>query len=194
MNRRDYLEDLRKRISRLNREDQDEAISYYEEIFDERNIGLDDQVSSDMPSPRQASYEILMDVGLETETEEVETKKAPRKGISTITAVILSIMALPIALPLSIALVAVVVALSIALVAVIGSLVIAGIALVSASVYEMIFVLPQAFVLSRFVYLLGITFVSIAFVLLLIVLFRAIIKKVRSIIIKRKNRRSQGWK
>ena len=193
MNRRDYLDELRRRISRLNKEDQDEAISYYEEIFDERNIYDDDPVSSDMPSPRQASYEILMDVGLENQVEESSSEKNSKKGISTMTAVVLTIMALPIALPLSLALVAVVVALSIALVAVVGSIVIAGLAVVATNFYEIITILSKEFDLARLLYLVGVSLVSIAIALLAIVIFRAIIKKIRSMIINRKNRRYQAW-
>lgn len=62
MKRRDYLADLEARLARLNTDERVEALAYYDEIFEDRGIGDDDEVPADMPAPRQASYEILRDV------------------------------------------------------------------------------------------------------------------------------------
>ncbi|MFB0918696.1 MAG: DUF1700 domain-containing protein [Clostridiaceae bacterium] len=131
MKRRNYLLEFEKLLNRAPVSEKEDALRYYNELFDEEGIDIEDEVPEKYPSPRQAAFEILRDIEVVNISENnSEPRKKGRINVNTFAAVILSILALPIALPLSIALAAVAVALLIALFAIFAALVIAAFAAV----------------------------------------------------------------
>ena len=117
MKRVDYIREIETRISKLNPIEIEDALSYYQEIFDERGIGDQDEVPDDMPSPRTASFEILRDQSIDNMQAEEESRRE-KKASSTFGTLALWVLALPIALPLAIALLAVIFAIVVSVLAV----------------------------------------------------------------------------
>ncbi|MDF2594151.1 MAG: hypothetical protein K0R69_492 [Clostridia bacterium] len=118
MNRYEFIGELRNRLKRLPEEEQQEAINYYEEYFDEAAIGYDPINLNEIGRPAVIASEILA----QTAVRHVEAyPKSPKSNASAIGLIIVAILGAPIALPLALALVAVVCAL----IAAIGAVVLA---------------------------------------------------------------------
>ena len=75
MKRRDYLKDLEARLGRISTEERVDALAYYDEIFEDRGIQDEDEVPEDMPSSRQAAFEIMRDAQLQELRLEEETDR-----------------------------------------------------------------------------------------------------------------------
>ncbi|MEF9951965.1 MAG: DUF1700 domain-containing protein [Clostridium sp.] len=105
MNKKQFINDLEKRLKRLPKEERDSVIDYYEEYFEEAGFDDNYNVLAEVDHPVDIAPQILSEYALKDE-EEVGVKK--KKGLSTVWFVILAIFAAPIGLPLAIAVVAII--------------------------------------------------------------------------------------
>lgn len=141
MTRSEYLYDLRNRLSKLDSYEREEAINFYEELFDERGIGYDDQVPLDFTSPQKASYEIFRDISaerLEDQQEESRERGKTGKRPGKLTTIFLLILSSPITIPLAITLLLLLLVVAI----VIFFIFVAGIQIVGAAILVMFIYLP----------------------------------------------------
>lgn len=191
MTRKEYLDALESRLGRLTQQDRDDALAYYLEIFEDRGVEEEDSVPEDMPDPRQASFEILRDDQLQRmeENEKAETNQSQKKKVSLLFTVVLAILALPIGLPIAIALLLV----FLSAISVIGSLLIAGVGtgagLALGAIKELATEMPKAFSMPRALYLLGIVLLGVAVVLIMILVMRNMIRGIRKLLLRQKNKR-----
>lgn len=189
MIRKEYREALNRRLARIGREEREEAVAYYEEIFEERGIGENDTVPKDMPDPRQASFEILRDLQLDRleEGEEVGTMKKPRASLAV--TIVLAILALPVGLPLAIAILLVTFGLFVGFFSLFFSVAVSGVSVIIGAGKELIQVLPKAFSLPRALYLLGLVLLGVFAILLVILIFRSIVRGIRQLLLRQRNKR-----
>lgn len=145
MNRSEFFIKLEQGLSKVSKEEADNAISYYNEYFDDAGFENEQKVIEELGSPAQIAARIKA----ESAVKELE-QPAPsvKKGISAIWWVLLAIFAAPIALPIAIACAAVaiglvlaalgiVIALIVAVAAFFGSgifIIVAGIAVIATSI------------------------------------------------------------
>lgn len=108
MNRKTYIDELSKKLSKLPKEEREDAINYYNEYFDEAQLGEEDEVPDTMKTPAQAASDIIQDCAIKVTNQPPKTVK---KGIDTVWIVLLAILAAPIALPIAAAILSVFVAL-----------------------------------------------------------------------------------
>ena len=62
MTRKEYMEQLRKYLKRLPKEDYDNAIEYFAEYFDEAGPENEQQVMEELGEPREAARELLLNL------------------------------------------------------------------------------------------------------------------------------------
>lgn len=189
MNRKEYREALIRHLARIGNEEREEAVSYYEEIFEERGIGENDAVPKDMPAPRQASFEILRDLQLDRleEGEEIGAMKKPRASLAV--TVVLAILALPIGLPLAITILLVSFGMFVGFLSLFFSVAGSGVGVIIGAGKELIQVLPKAFSLPRALYLLGLVSLGVFAILLVILIFRSIVRGIRQLLLRQRNKR-----
>lgn len=191
MTRKEYLEALNRRLARIGSEERGDAVAYYEEIFEERGIGENDTVPKDMPDPRQASFEILRDLQLdrleEGEEEEIGETKKPRASLAI--TVVLAILALPVGLPLAITILLVSFGLFVGFLSLFFSVACSGVGVIIGAGKELIQVLPKAFSLPRALYLLGLVSLGVFAILLVILIFRSIVRGIRQLLLRQRNKR-----
>lgn len=191
MNRKEYREALNRHLARIGNEEREEAVSYYEEIFEERGIGENDAVPKDMPAPRQASFEILRDLQLdrleEGEGEEIGTMKKPRASLAV--TMVLAILALPVGLPLAITILLVSFGLFVGFLSLFFSVAGSGVGVIIGAGKELIQVLPKAFSLPRALYLLGLVSLGVFAILLVILIFHSIVRGIRQLLLRQRNKR-----
>ena len=72
MTRKEYMEQLRKYLKRLPKEDYDNAIEYFSEYFDEAGPENEQQVMEELGQPKEAARELLLHLL-------VTVKTSPRK-------------------------------------------------------------------------------------------------------------------
>ena len=60
MTRNEYMEQLKKYLKRLPKEDYDNAIEYFSEYFDEAGSENEQQVMEELGEPREAARELLL--------------------------------------------------------------------------------------------------------------------------------------
>ncbi len=137
MTKKEFLDDLNKRLKRLPEQERSDAIKFYEEYFDEAGAENEQKVIAELRSPAHIASKILFEYAeKEASSVKVFKKKEDRKsdsakdGVKAVWFTILGIFAAPIAIPLAIAFAIVVVALSIGLVALIFGLIIGSCVLV----------------------------------------------------------------
>ncbi len=114
MNRKEFIDKLRREISKLPQEEIDAAIEYYEEYFDEAGPENEQEVLERLGSPKKVAAQIKSQYAVRLFDE--EEKPTARKGISAIWYVIIGICAAPVSIPLAIALGAVAIAIFITVV------------------------------------------------------------------------------
>lgn len=189
MNRKEYREALIRHLARIGNEEREEAVSYYEEIFEERGIGENDAVPKDMPAPRQASFEILRDLQLDRleEGEEIGAMKKPRASLAV--TVVLAILALPVGLPLAITILLVSFGMFVGFLSLFFSVAGSGVGVIIGAGKELIQVIPKAFSLPRALYLLGLVSLGVFAILLVILIFRSIVRGIRQLLLRQRNKR-----
>ena len=62
MTRKEYMEQLKKYLKRLPKEDYDNAIEYFSEYFDEAGPENEQQVMEELGQPREAARELLLNL------------------------------------------------------------------------------------------------------------------------------------
>lgn len=97
MKRTEYLAQLERYLKRLPKEDYDEVMDYFVELFDDAGAESEEELIAGLGSPKEAAHEImsnLLDKKLSGETGE----KSSRRNLVLI--VILAMLAAPVGLPL----------------------------------------------------------------------------------------------
>ncbi len=113
MNRREFIDKLRKELSRLPQEEIDAAVEYYEEYFDDAGRENEKEVLEQLGSPKKVAAQIKSEYAIKLFDK--EEKPAVKKKISAMWYVILGICSAPVSIPLAIVLVTVTVTILIAL-------------------------------------------------------------------------------
>lgn len=202
MNKEEYLKQLSKYLSKLPKEDYEDAISYFEECFDDVGVEGEQRLIEELGSPRSVATEVLSNLMTEKvdmvnsnyslvkyspkdddsktiKEDKVKFKnKKEKKSIWNIVLIaILCILAAPIGMPLMIALFAVV----FSLVVTVGALIIsAGAVCLSGFV-----VAVKLFVVGLFTFsispsgaiiLVGSSFISVAIGLIMMILIFLFVK------------------
>ena len=82
MTRNEYMEQLKKYLKQLPKEDYDNAIEYFSEYFDEAGAENEQQVMKELGEPKEAARELLLNLLQETTTHSpAKTKRSPGKII-----------------------------------------------------------------------------------------------------------------
>ena len=141
MTRKEYMEQLKKYLKRLPKEDYDNAIEYFSEYFDEAGLQKEQQVMKELGEPKEAARELLLNLlqeSVENDQDIVEEKAAVQPEAASggkkrspgkiILLAILVLCASPVSLALLVGVLAVLLAVVITATAVIFSLGITSIA------------------------------------------------------------------
>jgi len=127
MTRKDFMTELRDRLSRLSEDERNAALSYYEEYFDEAGPEREQDVIRELGSPASLASRILAEHAVK---EARLQPYNPKKGFSAVWSVFVAILAAPFAIPVVIVLFA----LMVAALSVIVSIGVVGISLILAGV------------------------------------------------------------
>ena len=133
MNKTEYMNELKKRLSGLPYEEFQNAIMYYEEYFDDAGVENEQEVINNLGTPAEVAGQLIGEFA----TKEQPTKTPPpstKKTMKVIWITILAIFASPIALPIAIALAAVAFAIIVSVFAVFISIAVTGVAMVVSGV------------------------------------------------------------
>lgn len=122
MNRREYIDDLKRRLHKLPYDEVKEAIDYYEEYFDDAGEDNEQAVIAELGTPAAVSAQHIAGYAVKGAGADASVKKNWQSAWM----VVLALFASPIAVPLAIAFGAVALALIISLSAVILSFFVAG--------------------------------------------------------------------
>jgi predicted membrane protein len=141
MTRQEYMEQLKKYLKRLPKEDYENAIEYFSEYFDEAGLQKEQQVMKELGEPKEAARELLLNLlqeSVENDQDIVEEKAAVQPEAASggkkrspgkiILLAILVLCASPVSLALLVGVLAVLLAVVITATAVIFSLGITSIA------------------------------------------------------------------
>ncbi len=132
MTRKEYMEQLKKYLKRLPKEDYDNAIEYFSEYFDEAGPENEQQVMEELGSPKEAAGELLLNLLQEsTEGKDKEDTPAKRKKSSPWKIILLAFLVLcasPVSLALLVAALGVLIAVVVVIAAVIFSMGVTSIA------------------------------------------------------------------
>lgn len=85
MTRQEYMEQLKKYLKRLPKEDYDNAIEYFSEYFDEAGPEKEQQVMKELGEPKEAARELLLNLlqeSVENDQDIVEEKAAVNKNVN----------------------------------------------------------------------------------------------------------------
>lgn len=104
MNKKEYLQQLSNRLSKLPREEMLEAMNYYNEYFEEAGEENEAEVIEKLGPPEKIAAQIISECAIKNIDAPARSVK---HGLSTVWLVILAIFAAPIAGPLAIAMAAV---------------------------------------------------------------------------------------
>ena len=147
MTRTEYMEQLKKYLKRLPKEDYENAVEYFTEYFDEAGPENEQQVMNELGDPKEAARELLLNLleesveknGRVEETSAVEVaqalpKKKKRSPGKILLLTFLVICASPVSIALLIAGLAVLAAVVIVIAAVIFSLAVTSIATIAGGI------------------------------------------------------------
>lgn len=98
MNRTEYMEELKKCLRRLPKEDFDKAMDYYEEYFADAGAENEAQVIEDLGTPDFAARQIITNIAINN-TKETAGRDV-KKGLNGVWVGVLAILAAPFALPM----------------------------------------------------------------------------------------------
>ncbi len=99
MNRKDFIDALRKEISKLPVEEIDAAVEYYEEYFDEAGKENEQEVLEQLGSPKKVAGQIKSEYAVRLFEE--DEKPTVKKRISAVWYVVMGICSAPVAIPLA---------------------------------------------------------------------------------------------
>lgn len=197
MNRKEFINKLRKEISKLPEEEIEAAIEYYEEYFDDAGEENEKEVLDQLGSPKKVAGQIKSEYVVRTFDE--EEKPTAKKRISVIWYIIIGICSAPVSIPLAILAGAIAIALVIAAVCCIVAvfaMIIGGILAAIGSIIVGIMAIPVA--LSTASFFVGIGIGVLAFMCamgcLLIIGIKAGIKGIVKAVRKRyKKKEMRTW-
>lgn len=104
MNRSEFIDKLRRELSKLPQEEIDAAVEYYEEYFDEAGPDREAELIQELGSPRKIAAYIKSEYTARKLDE--ESASTAKKGVSAIWLVILGICSAPVSVPIAIVLIA----------------------------------------------------------------------------------------
>jgi len=131
MTKHEYLEQLRKELRRLPKEEVERAVNYYEEYFDEAGEENFESTAEELGPPASIAPQILKDAAILSIKEPAKSVKSSAQAVWM---VILAIFAAPIGLPIGFALVVTIGALAVAVLAVIAAVVLAFVVMIASGV------------------------------------------------------------
>ena len=147
MTRQEYMEQLKKYLKRLPKEDYENAIEYFSEYFDEAGPQKEQQVMKELGEPKEAARELLLNLlqeSVENDQDIVEEKAAVQPEAASggkkrspgkiILLAILVLCASPVSLALLVGVLAVLLAVVVTATAVIFSIGITGIAAIAGGI------------------------------------------------------------
>ena len=132
MDRKQFIEELRERLKRLPEEEVENAISYYQEYFNEAGAENDEATIAALGTPANVASKIIGEFALSDVKKE---KSSKTKSTSPLWIALIAIFSVPVALPLVIA----VFSLVVALFAVVFALTVSGGAIAITGVGAMVF-------------------------------------------------------
>lgn len=140
MNKEKYLQELKKYLKVLSEADRDEAISFYEEYFDDAGVENEAKVIEELGSPKDLSKKILVDVvdrkyteDADSSTNDEKTDSSKTSSLRTLWIVLAALLALPLS-PILAVICIVFAAVIFALVVTMIALIVAGFIVVVAGV------------------------------------------------------------
>ena len=99
MSRNEYMKELELALRRLPKAEREEALSYYNEYFDDAGPEREAEVIEELGDAKESAAQIVKELALKR-LEEPKPERAARKGLSTLWIVLLALCAAPIGLPL----------------------------------------------------------------------------------------------
>ncbi len=181
MNKKIFMRQLEAKLRGLPKDEQKDALEYYEEYFADMGIGDDDDVTQVVGTPKDVAHNILNECLTKQEEENVKNNSV-KNSVKSIWLVILGIMAAPVALPLIIAFVAVAFSLFITVVAVGVSAVACGITAIIVGVALIPGVIWASGVQSTFI--LGVCLLFIGITILMTMLLIELAKAIAVLLLK----------
>lgn len=181
MNKKIFMRQLEARLTGLPKDEQKDALEYYEEYFADMGIGDDDDVTQVVGTPKDVAHNILNECLTKQEEENVKNNSV-KNSVKSIWLVILGIMAAPVALPLIIAFAAVAFSLFITVVAVGVSAVACGITAIIVGVALIPGVIWASGVQSTFI--LGVCLLFIGITILMTMLLIELAKAIAVLLLK----------
>ncbi len=132
MTKVEYLAKLDKYLRKLPKEDYQEAMDYFSEYFEEAGPENEAQVIAELGTPKEAARDIISRL---LDEKIIDQKKTPKSRVSMVWLAILAVIITPVALPLALVLflaVITILALGVAAIAVVLSL---GVAFLTSGIY-----------------------------------------------------------
>lgn len=137
MNKKAFIEELKKRLKHLPKEDREDAIAYYQEYLADMEVDENTDVTERTGNPKDIAREIIANC-----TEKHIASQKQQGGIknsaTTIWMVILGICAAPIAVPMVMALLVILLSVLIVVISVILAVLISGACFLAAGVLSLI--------------------------------------------------------
>ncbi|MDR5587077.1 MULTISPECIES: DUF1700 domain-containing protein [Clostridium] len=176
MNKEIFIQELRKKLKRLPKEEIENAIGYYVEYFEDAGVDNGQDILKELDSPSVIASQLLSEYAFKN--DEITITK-PKRSISSIWFIVLAILAAPLALPLAFTLIILVVTMIIVAGAIIFTFIVTTIALIVAGVvtsFAGFAVITQGF--STAIMFIGIGLVLIGVGLLVLVLSSRLVPKI----------------
>lgn len=117
MSKKEFLNELEKRLKYIPADDREDALLYYGEYLGDMNLADDDDVSSVIESPREIATKIIGECA-EKHINEQEDKGTVKKTATAVWLTVLGILSLPISIPVAIIVFALVICLLVAAVSI----------------------------------------------------------------------------
>jgi len=136
MNKQEFMNELRNKIKKLPKEEIDNAISYYEEYFEEAGVENEQNVIKELGSPSIVGSELIANFAVK-EIENIKESNS-KSRLSAIWLAVIAIFVSPIALPVAIAMAAVIFSLLVVIFSVIFAFAVTGITLFLSGVITLI--------------------------------------------------------
>ncbi len=201
MNRKKFIDILKEELSKLPDEEIDAAIEYYEEYFDEAGAENEEEVLSELGSPKKVASQIKSEYAVRLlDSDEVHTA---RKGFSAVKWTLIGICSAPISIPVIIVLITMVIVTFTVFISVAASLLLSLIAAAAASIGALVLgvlAIPVAISTSCFFIGCGLMGLGISVILGYLVIkgvrlaVSAMVKGIKNSNEKRKQKKLTGFK
>lgn len=135
MNKKKFLEVLKRKLRHLPKEDREDAIAYYEEYLAEMNLSEDEDVTLRVGQPTKIAREILGNC-TEKHLDEQKEKGGIKNSATVIWMVLLGICASPIAIPMAAMLIVLLFACVIVVASAVFVFLCAGVVIIAAGIFH----------------------------------------------------------